>query len=72
MTLVLGAASVASPIDISPEIIAPLLGQYPALLLLTAALIVLGRLNSRISRQDGRILFIGYLAIIGWTLITTV
>jgi len=72
MTLVLGAASVASPIDISPEIIAPLLGQYPALLLLTAALIVLGRLNSRISRQDGRILFIGYLAIIGWTFITTV
>ncbi|MBH15751.1 MAG: hypothetical protein CME30_00520 [Gemmatimonadetes bacterium] len=70
MTLVLGAASVASPIDVSPEVIS-LLGQYPALLLLTAVLIVLGILNSRISRQDGWILFILYLAIMGGTLITT-
>ena len=69
MTLVLGTASVVAPIDVSPEVIVPL---YPGLLGITVLLIVLGRLNSRISRQDGCILFICYLAIIGWTLITTV
>ena len=71
MTLVLGAASVASPIDVSPEVVA-LLGQYPALLLLTAALIVLGKIHSTISRQDGCILFILYLVLMGLTLMTTV
>ena len=65
LTVVLGTTSVVTPVNISPEIITK---QYPAMLAISALLVLLGIIKPVISRSQGFILVFAYLAIGSWIL----